>query len=153
MDEILKEFLIESYENLDRLDRDLVALEKDPHDKETLGSIFRTIHTLKGSSGFLGFGKLEAVAHVGENLLSKLRNGVITINPELASALLATVDAVRWMLGQIEATGQPGDKDFSSVIDLLARLNDDENTAAVFPSLPASRAEAADAPLPATKAG
>ena len=124
MDEIVKEFLIESYENLDCLDRDLVALEKDPHAKETLASIFRTIHTLKGCSGFLAFGKLEAVAHVAENLLSKLRDGVITINPELASALLATVDAVRFMLGQIEITGQPGDRDFSSLIELLTRLND-----------------------------
>jgi len=124
MDEIVKEFLVESYESLDRLDRDLVALEKDPHAKETLGSIFRTIHTLKGSSGFLGFAKLEAIAHVGENLLSKLRDGVITINPELASALLDTVDVVRFMLGQIEATDQTGDKDFSSLIDRLARLND-----------------------------
>ena len=124
MDEIVKEFLIESYENLDCLDRDLVALEKDPHAKETLASIFRTIHTLKGCSGFLAFGKLEAVAHVAENLLSKLRDGVITINPELASALLATVDAVRFMLGQIEITGQPGDRDFSSLIELLTQLND-----------------------------
>jgi len=98
MDEIVKEFLVESYESLDRLDRDLVVLEKDPHAKETLGSIFRTIHTIKGSSGFLGYKKLEAVAHVGENLLSKLRSGVFTINPEIASALLAMVDAVRFML-------------------------------------------------------
>ena len=124
MDEIVKEFLVESYESLDRLDRDLVVLEKDPHAKETLGSIFRTIHTIKGSSGFLGFKKLEAVTHVGENLLSKLRSGVFTINPEIASALLAMVDAVRFMLGQIEATDQPGDKDFSSLIELLTRLND-----------------------------
>ncbi len=59
MDEIVKEFLVESYENLDTLDRGLVALERDAHNKETLGSIFRTVHTIKGSSGFLGFGKLE----------------------------------------------------------------------------------------------
>ena len=141
MDEIAKEFLVESYENLDRLDQDLVALEKDPHAKETLASIFRTIHTLKGSSGFLGFGKLEAVAHVGENLLSKLRDGVITINPALTSALLATVDAVRFMLGQIEATGQPGDRDFSSLIDLLTRLNEGKCTD-VAP-IPSSSGEAA----------
>ena len=128
MDEITKEFLVENYENLDRLDRDLVALEKDPHSKETLASIFRTIHTLKGTSGFLGFGKLEAVAHVGENLLSKLRDGLFTINPEITNALLATVDAVRFMLGQIETTGQPGDKDHSSLIEWLARLNDGQET-------------------------
>ena len=124
MDEITKEFLVESYENLDRLDQDLVVLEKEPHSKETLGSIFRTIHTLKGTSGFLGFGKLEAVAHVGENLLSKMRDGVMVVNPEITSALLATVDAVRFMLGQIEATGQPGERDYSILIELLTQLND-----------------------------
>jgi two-component system chemotaxis sensor kinase CheA len=127
MDEIVKEFLVESYENLDRLDRDFVALEKDPKAKETLASVFRTIHTIKGASGFLAFGKLEAVAHVSESLLSKLRDGVLTINPEITSALLATVDAIRFMLGQIETTGQPGDKDFSSLIDRLSRLKDGNN--------------------------
>ena len=124
MDEILKEFLVEGYENLDRMDRDLVALEKDPHSKETLGSIFRTIHTIKGNSGFLGFGKLEAVTHVTENLLSKLRDGVLIFNLEITSALLATGDAVRFMLGQIEKTGQPGEKDFSDLVNLLTRLNE-----------------------------
>ncbi|MEO8428077.1 MAG: chemotaxis protein CheW [Verrucomicrobiota bacterium] len=148
MDEIVKEFLIESYENLDCLNRDLVALEKDPHAKETLASIFRTIHTIKGGSGFLGFGKLEAVAHVGENLLSKLRDGIITINPELASALLATVDAVRFMLGQIEITGQPGNRDFSSLIELLARLNDAKSTeAGSIPSPAPSQAVAVTATI------
>jgi two-component system chemotaxis sensor kinase CheA len=89
MDEYVKEFLVESYENLDRLDRDLVALEKDPRSRETLDSIFRTIHTLKGTSGFLGFGRLEAVAHVGENLLSKLRDGILIITPPITTALLS----------------------------------------------------------------
>jgi two-component system chemotaxis sensor kinase CheA len=123
MDEIVKEFLVESHENLDRLDRDLVALEKDPRAKETLASIFRTIHTIKGASGFLAFQKLEAVAHVAENLLSKLRDGIISFTPEMASALLATVDDVRFMLGQIEVTGQCGDRDFSSLIERLTGLN------------------------------
>src|SRR5712692_8925747 len=63
--EIVKEFLVESYENLDRLDRDLVGLEKNPHDAEALAGVFRTIHTIKGTCGFLGFNKLEKVAHVG----------------------------------------------------------------------------------------
>ena len=143
MDEIVKEFLVENYENLDRLDRDLVSLEKDPHSKDHLASIFRTIHTLKGTSGFLGFSKLEAVAHVGENLLSKMRDGIFTINPEIASALLATVDAVRFMLGQIEATDEPGDRDYSGLIEELARLNEGKNipaAPAIIADPPASRA-------------
>ena len=68
LQDIVKEFLVESYENLDQLDRDLVLLEQDPAREQELGSIFRTIHTIKGTCGFLGFDKLQGVAHVGENL-------------------------------------------------------------------------------------
>ncbi|MFO1487633.1 MAG: chemotaxis protein CheW [Verrucomicrobiota bacterium] len=145
MDDITKEFLVESYENLDRLDQDLVTLEKDPGSRETLDSIFRTIHTLKGTSGFLGFGKLEAVAHVGENLLSKMRDGLLRINPEITSALLAMVDAVRFMLGQIEATGQPGDRDYSALVERLTRLNEgkDSPPVTVSPAVPPPTAPAA----------
>ena len=141
MDEIVKEFLVESHEALDRMDRDLVALEKDPHGKEILGSIFRAIHTVKGTSGFLGFGKLEAVAHVGENLLSKLRDGVITINPELTSALLATVDAVRYMLSQIELSGETGSRDFTDLISLLSRLNDGQHEPSASTAAPIAQPE------------
>jgi len=63
---IVQDFLVESYENLDRLDRDLVGLEKNPKDADALAGVFRTIHTIKGTCGFLGFTKLEKVAHVGE---------------------------------------------------------------------------------------
>jgi two-component system chemotaxis sensor kinase CheA len=75
MDDLIKEFLVESNENLDRLDSELVKLETDPSAQELVSSIFRTIHTIKGSCGFLGFSKLEKVAHVGESLLSRLREG------------------------------------------------------------------------------
>ena len=85
MDDVVKEFLVESYENLDRLDRDLVELEKAPSDHEILSSIFRTIHTIKGTCGFLAFSKLESVAHVGESLLSRLRDGVLTLTPEITN--------------------------------------------------------------------
>lgn len=120
LDEIVKEFLVESYENLDQLDRDLVALEQDPHSKETLGSVFRTIHTIKGTCGFLGFSRLEGVAHVGENLLTKLRDGRLLLNLEITTALLAMVDAVRQMLSTIEGEGNDGNEDYS---DLIARLD------------------------------
>jgi two-component system, chemotaxis family, sensor kinase CheA len=75
MDEIVQEFLVESHENLDQLDRDLVALEQQPGSRELLASIFRTIHTIKGTSGFLAFPKLESVTHAGESLLARLRDG------------------------------------------------------------------------------
>src|SRR5215471_1291204 len=86
MDEIVKDFLIESNENLDRLDQELVKLESSPSSGELLASIFRTIHTIKGSCGFLGFARLEKLAHAGENLLSQLRDGKLTLTPEITSA-------------------------------------------------------------------
>jgi two-component system chemotaxis sensor kinase CheA len=122
MDDIIKDFLVESNENLDQLDRDLVALEKDPTAREVLASIFRTIHTIKGTTGFLGFSRLEAVAHVGENLLSSLRDGRLVLNAEITSALLAMVDAVRHMLVNIETTGQEGDGNYTPLIETLTGL-------------------------------
>src|SRR6202034_2780234 len=108
--EVVSEFLIESHENLDRLDQDLVALEQDPRDRATLASIFRTFHTIKGTCGFLGFTKLESVTHVGENLLSRLRDGELALNPEMTTALLAMVDAIRQMLASVEAVGNEGER-------------------------------------------
>ncbi len=120
--DIVKDFLVESYENLDRLDRELVGLEKNPEDRDALASVFRTIHTIKGTCGFLGFNKLEAVAHVGENLLSRLRDRQLTLTPEITTALLSLVDAVRQMLSQIEASRQEGERDDSVLIATLTRL-------------------------------
>ena len=121
-EEIIKEFLIESYENLDRLDQDLVVLERDPGSRDTLASIFRTIHTIKGTSGFLAFNHLEKVAHVGENLLARLRDGLLVLTPEITTALLAMVDAVRQMLANIESTGAEGDRNDEDLIGALTNL-------------------------------
>ncbi|MBI2406679.1 MAG: chemotaxis protein CheA [Gemmatimonadetes bacterium] len=123
-DDIVKEFLIESYEGLDQLDRDLVSLEHAPDDVELLNRVFRCIHTIKGTCGFLGFATLEAVTHVGENLLSKLREGDVMFTPALASTLLALVDAVRQMLASIESTGTEGGGDYSGLTAELTRLHD-----------------------------
>ncbi|HKT48164.1 MAG TPA: Hpt domain-containing protein, partial [Candidatus Acidoferrales bacterium] len=121
-DEVVVEFLVESNENLDLLDRELVQLEKDPANRNTLASIFRTIHTIKGTCGFLGFTKLESVAHVGENLLSKLRDGELRLTPEITTALLLMVDAIRQMLRAIEANGSEGERDDASLIETLTKL-------------------------------
>jgi two-component system chemotaxis sensor kinase CheA len=149
--DIVKDFLVESYENLDRLDRDLVGLEKNPHDKDALAGVFRTIHTIKGTCGFLGFNKLEKVAHVGENLLTRLRDGQLTLNPELTTALLGMVDAVRQMLKEIESTGQDGEVDYPELRETLTRLQNPgaggagSNPAAAPPAQPVK----ADAKPPA----
>lgn len=128
MDDIIKDFLIESRENLDRLDQELVSLESDPTSKELLGSIFRTIHTIKGSCGFLGFARLQKLAHAGENLLSKLRDGVIHLDAELTSALLTLVDAVRQMLNEIQSSGNDGANDYPELLELLKCLQTRSST-------------------------
>ena len=107
--EIIAEFLVESHENLDQLDSDLVELEQNPGSRELLSSIFRTIHTIKGTSGFLALGRLEGLTHVGETLLSNLRDGEFVMNEAVAEALLRMVDTVRGLLEVIERTGSDAD--------------------------------------------
>jgi two-component system chemotaxis sensor kinase CheA len=124
-EDIVREFLVESNENLDSLDRELVQLEKEPTNRDRLAGIFRTIHTIKGTCGFLGFTKLESVAHVGENLLSRLRDGHLVLTPEITTALLQMVDAVRQMLQSIEAIGSEGDRQDEQLIRTLTNLYQD----------------------------
>jgi two-component system chemotaxis sensor kinase CheA len=128
MDDLIQDFLVESNENLDRLDSELVKLETDPSSQELVSSIFRTIHTIKGSCGFLGFSKLEKVAHVGESLLSRLRDRKLSLTPEITSGLLAMVDAIRTMLGKIDTTEQDGEETYPQLIESLNQLqNPDQN--------------------------
>ena len=123
MAEIINEFLIESNEGLDRFDRDLLALEKDANSRELLDSIFRAVHTIKGTGGVLGFDKLVSLSHVGESVLSRMRDGVLTLTPEIATALLAMADSLRRMLASIAATGSEGNEEFSAVLEKLSALS------------------------------
>ena len=107
--EIVAEFLVESHENLDQLDRDLVELEQVPGSRELLSSIFRAIHTIKGTSGFLAFERLEKLAHHGEDLLSRLRDQEMVMTTEVAGVLLRMVDTTRGLLDSIESTGRDVD--------------------------------------------
>jgi two-component system chemotaxis sensor kinase CheA len=121
-EEFIQEFLVECEENLDQLDQDLVALEKTPNDPQRLASIFRTIHTIKGTSGFFGFAKLGALAHSGENLLGRMRDGVLTLTPDIATGLLELVDAIRKILDAIARTGKEGDGNYGSLSTNLEAL-------------------------------
>lgn len=121
LDDVLNEFVIETNENLDQLDRDLVALEQEAT-ADTLASVFRAIHTIKGTAGFFGFATLESVAHVGENLLSRLRDGELSVTERIVSALLATVDAIRDIMVAIEDAGAEAPADYTDLIAELERL-------------------------------
>lgn len=118
-DDIVREFLVESNENLTQLDQDFVELEKQPQDTNLLSSIFRTIHTIKGTCGFLGFSTLEAITHRAENMLSQLRDGERGLTPALTTLLLETFDIVKTILGEIEQTGTEGPQQYE---ELRARL-------------------------------
>ncbi|HYH66620.1 MAG TPA: chemotaxis protein CheA [Urbifossiella sp.] len=122
MNEIITDFLVETHENLAQLDLDLVTLERDPGERQTLARVFRALHTVKGTAGFLGLARLQAVSHAAESLLTRLRAGELAFNPEIATALLAVVDAVRRILAGLEATGQEPEADFSDIIRHLEAL-------------------------------
>jgi len=117
--DVIREFLVESHENLSRLDQELVELEKHPKDAALLASIFRTIHTIKGTCGFLAFSTLEGITHQAESFLSQLRDGQRELTPSLVSLILETVDATRKVLASIEASGEEGPDRFE---DLTERL-------------------------------
>ena len=137
MDLAIKEFLVESQENLDQLDRDLIAVEKEPTSREMLDNIFRTIHTIKGTCGFFDFPKLEAVTHAGEGLLCGLRNGRLAWNSAITGALLELVDVVHRLLAGIERTGAEIDEDFSALVEKLERLRESGGPVAEAVSIPA----------------
>jgi two-component system chemotaxis sensor kinase CheA len=120
MSAIIAEFLAESVENLDSMDQDLVTLEKEPSNTEVIERIFRTIHTIKGTCGFLAFSKLESVTHSAETVLAHLRDGNLELEPEITTTLLSAIDSVREILAHIETDGTEGDGDYS---ELAARLD------------------------------
>jgi two-component system chemotaxis sensor kinase CheA len=106
--EEIRDFLIESNENLANLDQEIVELEKNPKDEKLIASVFRTIHTIKGTSGFFGFKILGSITHVAENILGQVREKQRDLTPELVSLVLATVDAVRAVLVHVESRGDEG---------------------------------------------
>jgi two-component system, chemotaxis family, sensor kinase CheA len=120
MDDLLSEFLTETNENLSVLDVELVRLEQNPNNPELLSNIFRLVHTIKGTCGFLGLPRLERVAHAAENVLGKFRDGQLVIDPTAVSLILQALDTIKSILAILEATEAepPGDDN-----DLIERLN------------------------------
>ncbi len=126
-DDILAEFIIEAREILDQLDLDFVQLEETPDDKKLVGNIFRAMHTLKGSSGFFAFKRLEKVSHAGESLLGKIRDGHLALDTQKTSTLLMALDALREIISGIEvANTEPAGDDALLIADLLNLANGGE---------------------------
>jgi len=104
LDDLLRDFLTESAENPGKLDNDIVALEQGPGDGALLNGVFRTIHTIKGTCGFLDLSRLEGVAHTAENVLDALRAGKLDVRSELIGDVLAAVDCIQAILEHPEQT-------------------------------------------------
>ncbi len=125
MDEdILQEFLEESWENLGQLDTEIVALEKDPSNPDLIASIFRTIHTIKGTCGFINLTNLGSVAHSAENVLGKMREKTLDISLDSISLVLSAVDVIKELLEGLEATNEEPKTDNSQLIKELDYLAD-----------------------------
>lgn len=121
-DEILNDFLVECGEGLGKLDQDFVVLEKEPSNTSLIGSIFRTIHTIKGTCGFLGLPKLENVAHGAENVLSKMRDGKMPVTPEAITILLEAVDHIKEIMSYIEEKRKEPEKNYDFIRQRLDAL-------------------------------
>ena len=144
MDDLLAEFLTESNEGLQVLDNELVKLEQNPNDPELLSNIFRLMHTIKGTCGFLGLPRLEGVAHAGENVLGRLRDGEITVSPEIVSLILECLDRIREILAALEATESEPEGDDA---DLISRLNAAAEGKASAPEVAPTAEEPAPEPV------
>ncbi len=121
MDDLLREFLTETNESLDLVDVELVRFEQDPNNAKILDNIFRLVHTIKGTCGFLGLPRLEALAHAAETLMGKFRDGM-PVTGEAVTIILKTIDRIKAILGELERTeSEPAGTD-PDLIDELERM-------------------------------
>ncbi len=135
-DEALREFLVECFDNLEQVERDLLTLERDPTAESVINSVFRNIHTIKGSAGFLGYTTLERVSHVTENLLGNVRGGQTSMDREACEVMFKSVDAIRKILKSIEETGNDRSESYESLVSALEELTASKLAGAPTPPKP-----------------
>jgi len=136
MKEILNDFLAESSEMLEALDQHFVKLETEPSNTELLNEIFRCMHSMKGSAGFLGFTHLVEVAHQAESLLNKLRQGEMSVSPFIIDIILEAVDAVKMLQSDIRETGEDSHVETQLIVNKLALTMDAADDLKLFGSSP-----------------
>ncbi len=138
MDDLLREFLTETSESLDTVDNQLVRFEQDPNNAKILDNIFRLVHTIKGTCGFLGLPRLEALAHAGETLMGKFRDGM-PVTAEAVSLILASIDRIKEILGGLEATeAEPEGSDQDLIVQLEQMVERGMQAMAAEASAPAA---------------
>ncbi|MGH6676016.1 MAG: chemotaxis protein CheA, partial [Xanthobacteraceae bacterium] len=121
-DDLLREFLTETNESLERVDAELVRFEREPNNAQILGNIFRLVHTIKGTCGFLGLPRLEALAHAAETLMGKFRDGM-AVTAEAVTLILSTIDRIKRILDDIETQQKEPEGRDNDLIDQLGRLS------------------------------
>ena len=144
MDDLLREFLTETNESLDTVDNQLVRFEQDPNNAKILDNIFRLVHTIKGTCGFLGLPRLEALAHAAETLMGKFRDGM-PVTGEAVTLILSTIDRIKEILGQLEATEAEPEGADVDLIDALHHMV--EQGMAAMAAAPAAPAPVAAKPV------
>ena len=148
MQEILNDFLTESNEMLEVLDQRFVTLESDPNNTDLLNEIFRAMHSMKGSAGFLGFNHLVNVAHRGENILNKLRQGDMAVSPTIISVILETIDVIKAIMADIRATGTDTHVATDAIAATLDAILNGNSSAAAPPVTSSATPSGATAPAP-----
>jgi len=153
MDDLLREFLTETNESLDTVDNQLVRFEQDPTDAKILDNIFRLVHTIKGTCGFLGLPRLEALAHAGETLMGKFRDGM-PVTAGAVTLILSSIDRIKEILAGLEATETEPEGTDEDLIEKLHEMAEGKHAeAAAVPVVAAPPvAPAAPAPTPVTSA-
>lgn len=144
--ELLSDLIIEAREHLETIEPNLLELEKTPGNLSLLDQIFRPMHSLKGASGFLGLSKMNGLTHRAENILDALRKGVMAVTPDIMDIVLATTDALRLMLDNLEADSTEGDVDTESLIQAIDALMADETSRAPSPDAARQPAQAGMGP-------
>ena len=150
MDDLLADFLTETQEGLVALDAAMVRLERAPGDRGTMAEVFRVVHTIKGTCGFLGLPRLEAVAHAAENVLGRWRDGSMPVTQEGISLILRSLDAMRHVVSALEGLGrEPAGDDAALIAALNAAAEGLAAAAAPEVSSPDADGAAAAAPVDA----
>ncbi len=146
MDDLLADFLTETQEGLGALDAALVRLERAPEDMATLSEVFRIVHTIKGTCGFLGLARMEGVAHAAENVLGRYRDGALRVTQSGISAILRAIDCIRAIVTALEGTGaEPAGEDTGLIAALDAIASGEAAAAPAAPAMPALAVAEAEA--------
>src|SRR3954469_22590292 len=143
MDDLLREFLTETNESLDTVDNQLVRFEQDPNNARILDNIFRLVHTIKGTCGFLGLPRLEALAHAAETLMGKFRDGM-PVTGEAVTLILSSIDRIKEILKGLESTHAEPEGADTDLIDALHAMVERGMGHLKAPAPPIAVAPAAD---------